>query len=60
MDRAQERKRQLVIEIVWLKNKLKSISKTKHRKDIERQIKEREYDLELGIFTLPLPQTNKT
>lgn len=46
----EQRKRQIVVEIEWLKNKLKTISKTKHRKDLERQIKEREYELHLGVF----------
>ena len=36
-------KEQVSIEIEWLKNKLKAIKKEKHKKDIERQIKEREY-----------------
>jgi len=42
-------KDQIQIEINWLKNKLVNVSKPKHRKDIERQIKEREYNLHLGI-----------
>ena len=46
----EERKRQIKIEIEWLKDKLKTISKIKHKKDFERQIKEREYELHLGIF----------
>jgi hypothetical protein len=41
----QERKKQITIEIVWLQNKLKTVKKQKHRKDLERQIKEREYEL---------------
>jgi len=41
----EERKKQITIEIVWLENKLKTVKKQKHRKDLERQIKEREYDL---------------
>jgi len=45
----EQRKRQIVVEIEWVKNKLKTISKTKHRKDIERQIKEREYELLYGL-----------
>jgi hypothetical protein len=46
----EQRKRQIRVEIDWLKNKLKTISKPKHRKDIERQIKESEYNLYLGVF----------
>jgi hypothetical protein len=45
-----ERKRQLSIEIQWLKDKLKTVKRTRHRKDLEHQIKEREYNLYLGIF----------
>ena len=37
-------------EIVWLENKLKTTKKEKHRKELERQIKERELNLELGIY----------
>ena len=40
---------QLKIEIDWLKNKLKNTSKPKHRKDIERQIKQIEYNLVWGV-----------
>lgn len=52
MNRQEQRRMQLLREIEWLKEKLKTINKTKHRKDIERQIKEREYNLSLGIFKL--------
>jgi len=45
-----ERKRQIEHEIEWLKNKLLTVKKEKHRKDLQRQIKEREYELSLGIF----------
>lgn len=48
--RTRERKRQILAEIEWLKNKLKSVKKEKHRKDLERQIKEREYNLRLVVF----------
>lgn len=52
MKRTQQRKKQIEIEIKWLKDKLDTIpeKKQKHRKDILRQIKERELDLSLGIF----------
>ncbi len=46
----EQRKRQIQSEINWIKNKLKTVSKPKHRKDLQRQIKEREYDLHLGGF----------
>jgi hypothetical protein len=46
-----ERRRQIEHEISWLKEKLKTVKKQKHRKDLERQIKEREYNLDLGILT---------
>lgn len=42
-------KNQIKKEIIWLKKKLETVKKQKHRKDLERQIKEREYNLELGI-----------
>lgn len=43
-------KRQIEVEIKWLKNKIKSLpsTKTKQIKDLERQIKEREYWLIFG------------
>ncbi len=50
MSYEQERKKQIQHEIDWIKNKLKSVKKQKHIKDLERQIKEREYELHLGIF----------
>lgn len=50
MSYEQERKTQIQIEIEWIKNKIKSVKKPKHRKDLERQIKEREYEFHLGIF----------
>jgi len=50
MGQIEERKQQIEIEISWLKNKLLSVKKLKHRKDLERQIKEREYNLSLGVF----------
>jgi hypothetical protein len=37
---------QMQHEIQWIKNKLKTVKKEKHRKDLERQIIERE----LGIL----------
>ena len=50
MRKADEHLRQLQAEIQWLENKLKTVKKPKHRKDLERQIKEREYNLHLGDF----------
>ncbi len=50
MSYESERKQQIKLEIEWLENKLKSTIKEKHRKDLERQIKEREYNLNLGIY----------
>lgn len=44
------RKKQMRHEIEWLEDKLKTVKKEKHRKDLQRQIKEREYELHLGIF----------
>ena len=43
--------KQIKVEIKWLENKIKSLSstKTKQIKDLERQIKERELNLHLGI-----------
>ncbi len=45
-----ERKRQLQVEIDWLKAKIKTVRKPKHRKDLLHQLKKTEYDLALGIF----------
>ena len=50
MSYEQERKKQIQHEINWIKNKLETVTKPKHRNDLERQIKEREYELHLGIF----------
>ena len=50
MSHEQERKRQIQFEITRLENKLKTVKKLKHKKDLERQIKERQYNLDLGIF----------
>ena len=43
-------KKQIEVEIKWLEDKIKSLpsSKTKQIKDLERQIKEREYWLIFG------------
>jgi hypothetical protein len=46
----EQRKNQIRVEINWLEDKLKSTSKPKHRKDLERQIKESKYNLDLGVF----------
>ena len=45
-----ERKKQIQCEIEWIKNKLQTNLKPKHRKTLEHQIKKKEYDLDLGIF----------
>ncbi len=50
MSYESQRKHQIESEIEWLKNKIKSTVKGKHIKDLERQIKEREYNLHLGIY----------
>ena len=50
MKYSDERKQQIEIEIQWLKDKLLTVTKEKHRKDLERQLKEREYNLSLGKF----------
>lgn len=43
-------KKQIEVEIKWLEDKIKSLpsTKTKQIKDLERQIKEREYWLIFG------------
>lgn len=55
-------RRQILHEIEWLKNKLKEVKKPKHRRDLERQIKERELNLDHGIDRKPPlnPQTEMT
>ena len=45
-----ERKRQLESEIEWLKNKLKTVKKEKHRRELQHQITEREYNIKLGLW----------
>jgi hypothetical protein len=50
MNYSDERKQQIIVEIQWLKNKLLTVKKERYRRDLERQIKEREYNLALGIF----------
>lgn len=50
MNYEEERKRQLRHEIKWLENEIKTVKKEKHKRDLQRQIKEREYELHLGIF----------
>lgn len=50
MTYTEERKRQIVHEINWLKEKLKTARGQRHRKDLQRQIDEREYNLHLGVF----------
>ena len=46
----QERIRQLQSEIKWLKIKLKTVTKPKYRETLNRQLKEHEYNLALGLF----------
>jgi len=51
MNRELEHKRQLQIEIDWLKNKLQTQKMSvRQRKTYEHQIKKKEYDLVLGVF----------
>lgn len=45
-----QRKRQLLCEIDWLKEKIKILTKQSHRNDLIHQLKEREYNYHLGIF----------
>lgn len=52
---SEQRKINLRNEIRWLQEKLKTVSKTKHRNDLLRQIKEREYEIELGQTKPPHP-----
>jgi|APSaa5957512576_1039674.scaffolds.fasta_scaffold03048_6 hypothetical protein len=47
----EERKIQIQVEIDWLKAKITTGLKPKHRKQLEHQIKKKEYDLGLGIFS---------
>lgn len=51
MRKIDEHLRQLQAEIRWLKEKLKTAKKGRHRKDLIRQIKETEYNLHLGDFS---------
>lgn len=46
----EERKRQILCEINWLKDEVKKAKKQKHKKDLERQIKEREYNYHLAVY----------
>lgn len=46
----KERIVQIQIEIDWLKAEIKKGLKPKHRKQLEHQIKKKEYDLALGVF----------
>lgn len=46
----KERRRQLQNEIDWLHKKIKTVKKETHKKDLERQVLEREYELHLADF----------
>jgi hypothetical protein len=46
----EQRKRQIQIEIDWIKAKLKNKMSDKQRKEYLHQIKKKEYDLALGVF----------
>ena len=46
----EQRKRQIQIEIDWIKAKLKNKISDKQRKEYLHQIKKKEYDLALGVF----------
>ena len=48
--REKEIKDRLEYEIQWNKNLLLTIKKPKHRAEIEHQIRQKEYELALGIF----------
>jgi len=56
---SEQRKINLRNEIRWLQGKLKTVSKTKHRNDLLRQIKEREYEIELGQTKNKTPMTQE-
>ena len=51
MTTERDRRRQIQNEIDWLKEKLKTVKREKHRKELEHQIKEREYNLHLADFS---------
>jgi len=46
----EQRKKQIQIEIDWIKDKLKHFMSEKQRKTYLRQIRKKEYELYLGIF----------
>ena len=46
------RMRQLQVEIDWLRNKLKTVKREKHKRELEHQITEREYNLHLADFSI--------
>lgn len=48
--RTEERTRQLLHEIDWLKRKLKLPMSEKQRKEYEHQIRERQLNIDHGIF----------
>lgn len=50
MSYESERKKQIQIEIDWIKAKLKEKMSEKQRKTYEHQIKKKEYDLAFGVF----------
>ena len=50
MTYTEERKQQIANEINWLKEKLNTAKGQRHRKDLQRQIAEREYNLYFGVF----------
>ena len=50
MSYESERKKQIQIEIDWIKAKLKEKMSEKQRKTYEHQIKKKEYDLVFGVF----------
>jgi len=50
MENEKERKQQLQVEIDWLKAKIATGLKLKHKKELEHQIMKKEFDIALGIF----------
>lgn len=51
MSYESERRKQIQHEIDWLKEKLKTAKREKHKRELEHQIKEREYNLHLADFS---------
>jgi hypothetical protein len=52
MSYESEKRKQIQIEIDWIKDRLKNKMSEKQRKEYGHQIKKKEYDLDLGVFKL--------